>query len=56
MSNIQEIRKELETFRVTYNEKYPDKSKLATAEDIEELARDVFSILRSIVDELEKNG
>lgn len=54
MGNIQEIRKELEIFRATYDEKYPNKAKLATVEDVEELARDVFSILRSIVDELEK--
>lgn len=52
--NIKKLKEELEDFRVTYNTKYTDKSEPVTVRDIEELARDAFYVLASIIDELEK--
>ncbi len=52
--NIKKLKEELEDFRVTYNTKYTDKSEPVTVADIEELARDAFYVLASIIDELEK--
>ena len=52
--NIKKLKEELEDFRVTYNTKYTDKSETVTVADIEELARDAFYVLASIIDELEK--
>ncbi len=52
-SDIQELRSDLEAFRITYNSKYLNQNAPATANDIEELARDVFYVLNSFMDKLE---
>lgn len=51
-SDIQMLKTELEEYRENYNSKYLDPDAPVTANDIEELARDVFYVFDSIIDKL----